>query len=129
MQLTHLSLSLLAAALIGPALAADAVSAAKTDVGSILKTMDQAKLKIPPEARAVMKKMPETPAAVTTEDRKAIKDCIANTQLDKLAIEACTAQNDQLTVLLDKKRVSNANMQKFVASALAAGGKMEAEKT
>ena len=33
---------------------------------------------------------------------------------------------DQFTVVLDKKRVSNANMQKFVTDALAAGAKMPA---
>lgn len=36
------------------------------------------------------------------------------------------AQNDQLTVVLDKKRVSNANMVLFVKDAMAAGAKMPA---
>lgn len=61
------------------------VSAAKTDVGSILKSMDQTKLaSIPANARAVMKKMPETPTDVTMEDRSAIKGCITLESVDKL---------------------------------------------
>lgn len=102
-------------------------TASKTDIGSILKTIDAAKLaSIPANARAVMKKMPEEPSAVTMEDRSAIKGCIADQAVDKLGKLACMAQDDQLVVLLDKKRVSNANMRDFVREAIAAGGKMPA---
>lgn len=104
------------------------ISASKTDVGSILKSMDQTKLSsIPANARAVMKKMPETPTDVTMEDRSAIKACIASDAVDALGKSACTAQDDQLTVVLDKKRVSNANMMAFVKDAMAAGGKVAAD--
>ncbi|CCG85165.1 protein of unknown function [Taphrina deformans PYCC 5710] len=104
------------------------ISASKTDVGSILKSMDQTKLAtIPANARAVMKKMPETPTDVTMEDRSAIKACLASDAVDALGKAACAAQDDQLTVVLDKKRVSNANMMTFVKSAMAAGGKVAAD--
>ena len=102
-------------------------SAATTDIGSILKTMDQAKLSsIPDNVRAVFKKMPEEPTTVTTDDRAAITACLTSTTIDTLGKEACAAMQDQFTVVLDKKRVSNANMQKFVTDALAAGAKMPA---
>lgn len=60
----------------------------KDDVGSLLKSMDQSKLTIPADARAVMKKMPETPAAVTTADRAAIDACLTNPAVDALGKEA-----------------------------------------
>lgn len=100
------------------------VSASKTDIGSILKSMDQSKLaQFPKDARAVMVKMPETPDAVTPADRAAIKACMGKADLDALAKEACTAQNDQLSAILDKQRVGPESMAKFVTSAMAAGAK------
>ena len=71
------------------ACSAQQVTALTTDVGSILKSMDQGKLTtIPLAARAVFKKMPEEPTTVTAEDRTAITDCIADASVDKLGKEA-----------------------------------------
>lgn len=68
---------------------AQAISAATTDVGSLLKSMDQTKLtSIPPAARAVMKKMPEEPTTVTAEDRTAITACMTDASIDALGKEA-----------------------------------------
>ena len=68
-----------------PAATVSSVTASKTDIGSILKTIDQTKLSsIPANARAVMKKMPEDPTGVTMEDRSAIKGCMGDANVDKL---------------------------------------------
>lgn len=82
--------------------AAQQVTALKTDVGSILKSMDQSKLtSIPAAARAVMKKMPEDPTAVTTDDRAAITACIADNAVDALGKEAvrdCAFRKNRSTI-------------------------------
>lgn len=68
---------------------AQKVSVKETDVGSLLKSMDQTKLtSIPADARAVMKKMPETPAQVNAADRSALDACMASTTVDALGKEA-----------------------------------------
>lgn len=60
-----------------------------TDVGSLLKSMDQTKLtSIPADARAVMVKMPEKPETVNAADRSALDQCIASTTVDSLGKEA-----------------------------------------
>ena len=105
---------------------AQQVTVSKTDIGSILKSMDQSKLKIPANARAVMKKMPEEPKSVTTADRGAVRDCMANANLDAFSKIACAAQDDQCTLLLDRQAVSVKNMQEFVKQAVARGGKIPA---
>lgn len=99
-----------------------APTTSKTDIGSILKSMDPAKLALlPPDARAVMVKMPESANSVTPADRDAIKACIANTSVDAFGVQACLAQEDQLSLVLDRKSPGNANMVKFVNMAKANG--------
>lgn len=100
------------------------VTVSRTDIGSILKSIDPAKVKIPAGARALMKKMPEEPKSVTTADRGAVRDCMAAADTDGFAKLACAAADDQCTLLLDRQAVSVKNMQEFVKQALALGGKL-----
>ncbi|ORY82547.1 hypothetical protein BCR37DRAFT_387246 [Protomyces lactucae-debilis] len=125
MQLALFSIAALIASGSALTLAVEKYAASTTDIGSILKTMDQTKLNIPPAARAVMKKMPEKPSEVTVGDKAAIDACIASG--DSFAQLACNAQKDQLTVLLQKVRVSNDNMSNFVDAAKKMGAKVEKE--
>lgn len=76
-------------AILAASVSAQKITAAETDVGAILKSMDQSKLSgIPPTLRAVFVKMPENPEKVTAEDRAAIKNCITDANMDVLAKEA-----------------------------------------
>lgn len=114
---------------------------AETDVGSILKSMNQAQLvSIPADSRAVMKKMPEEPKTVTAADRAAITSCMTNANVtvfgkeavslichtrymkQKIDFHQCAAQKDQISAVIDKKKnVPTTNMAKFVKDAKAQG--------
>lgn len=118
-------LSLLLTSLTTSLCSAQKITAAETDVGAILKSMDQSKLSgIPPTLRAVFVKMPENPEKVTPADRAAVKACVTDPAMDQLAKEACSAQDDQLSAVLDKKKVTATNMAIFARDAIMAGAKM-----
>lgn len=76
-------------AIFTAAASAQKITAAETDIGAILKSMDQSKLSgIPPTLRAVFVKMPENPEKVTADDRTAVKACMADASMDTLTREA-----------------------------------------